>query len=135
MCLVRSVVRLEVWPQSKHRHKKPPSPSDSFCILDFIKAENIEITILVQLKLIPVISLLVFPQSVNVWTSFVAIGTENTLVLDMFRLHMFLNIILAVIRLVRAVCTAPNLFTHFVHPFVDFAIRIIIKGLYFSVKS
>ena len=127
MCLVRSVVRLEVWPQSKHRHKKPPSPSDSFCILDFTKAENIiEITTLVQLKLIPVISLLMFPQSVNVWTSFVAIGTKYTLVLDMFRLHMFLNIILAVIRLIGTICTAPNLFTQFVHPFVDFAIRIII---------
>ena len=126
MCLVRSVVRLEVCPQSKHRQRKPPSPSDSFCIFDFIIAEiqsKIKIT-LVQLQFISMISLLMFPQSVNVWAYFVTVGTAHTLMLNMFGLHMLLYVILAVIGFVGAVGAAPNLSTLFIHPFVDFAIRI-----------
>lgn len=42
MCLFKSVLRLEVWLQSKHRQMNPPTPSDSFFILDLIRAETVK---------------------------------------------------------------------------------------------
>ena len=38
ICLDKSGVRLDVWPQSKHRQRNPPKPSDSFSIFDLIRA-------------------------------------------------------------------------------------------------